>query len=99
MALVIALRFAREAIAGPYEYDIPGHYYAINVCGGTFGFVDDLSHIDSPWSSLVCLGPLGNHSVPFSATQGLIGFCVILATLIILPAVLTVRWKKKQTAA
>jgi hypothetical protein len=47
------------------------------------------------WSE-VMLGPLGTHEVPFTATQGLIGFCCILATLIILPVVLTVRWKKKR---
>jgi hypothetical protein len=48
--------------------------------------------------TLLCLGPFGVHQVPFTATQGLVGFCCILATLIILPAVLTVRWKKKQAA-
>jgi hypothetical protein len=42
------------------------------------------------------LGPLGNLKVPFTATQGLVGFCCIVATLITLPVVLTMRWKRKQ---
>jgi hypothetical protein len=42
--------------------------------------------------------PLGEHQVQFTATQGTFGFCVIVVTLIIVSAGLTVWWKRRTAA-
>mgnify|MGYP000187383193 CR=1 FL=1 len=43
------------------------------------------------------VGPLGKpFEVPFTATQGLVGFCLILALLIVLPAVFAVLFLDAQ---
>lgn len=69
----------------------PRRDYTTRICKYQYGFID--------WTdehSTVVAGPLGDFNVPFTATQGLVGFCVILVTLIIVPFVLTVRWKEKR---
>jgi hypothetical protein len=99
-ALVVLLGFINEAGANinlSTENDLVvtiGHY--------DFGFSDcvwfNANNRSSGRYTNAFLGPLGNHRVPFTATQGLVGFCVILALLITLPAMLAVRWKKKRLA-
>jgi hypothetical protein len=51
-----------------------------------------------PWTILY-LGPLGSYRIPFTATQGLVGFCLILVAFIAMLVALSVRWKKKRAAA
>jgi hypothetical protein len=73
----------------------------------TIGFGDnwlgirDMTYWDGKtmtgWTEVGMAGLRRNFKVPFTATPGLIGFCVILATLIIVPTVLTVRWTKRGT--
>jgi hypothetical protein len=48
--------------------------------------------------TIICFGPLGSCRVPCTAIQGVIGGCIFLAVLIILPVVFAVRWKKKRAA-
>jgi hypothetical protein len=59
------------------------------------GFLDLRSPVTNRARTEIHLGPLGNREVPFTATQGLVGFCCILALLVIVPVLLTVRWKKR----
>jgi hypothetical protein len=74
----------------------PNPNYTITLGEQRFGIRDMGSRMfDEYWETRVFLGPLGNYKVPFSATVGLVGFCCILATLIIVPVVLTLRWKKR----
>lgn len=100
LALVAVLGFCREAGARDF-FRFPEVCCRRNVTVGpySFGFVDyGLTETDpKPWTVMYAC-PLGSHSVPFTATQGLIGFIVILVMLISLPIVLTVRWKKKRVA-
>lgn len=80
----------------------PVHDYIVKIGDQSFGFkewqwtFDGFTEVYS--RSEVSLGPLGNHRVPCSANQGAIGLCFFLATLIILPIALAVRWKKKRAA-
>jgi hypothetical protein len=41
------------------------------------------------------LGPVCEHQVPFTATHGLVGLCVIVVGMVALVTVGTVRWKRK----
>jgi hypothetical protein len=96
-ALVVVLGFCGEA--GAKIIMDTNHDYTLKLGGYKFGFADGMisgSEVPTHSWSAFCLGPLGGFDVPFTATQGLVGFCCILATLIILPVVLTVRWKKKR---
>jgi hypothetical protein len=100
LALAVVPSFVREAEA-IIEVSVHDDYtiwLGTKQVGFHDGVLIDNSGIGRRWSFLR-LGPLGSYSVPFTATQGLIGFIVILAMLIILPAVLTVRWIKKRAAA
>jgi hypothetical protein len=104
LAFVAVLGFVREA--GADDGLPPKHDYTISIGGYSFGFLDWEYDIPGRDNELfrpnnargnVCLGPLGYYKVPFTATQGLVGFCFILATLIVLPIVLTVRWRRRAT--
>jgi hypothetical protein len=97
LALIVVLGFVSEAEAG-IEYRDIKHKYTVRIAGQDFGFKEFYGLTDDYTTTLVYLGPLGARIVPFNATHGLIGFCFILALLIIVPAVLTVRWKKKRLA-
>jgi hypothetical protein len=100
LALVVVLGFCREAGAEEEEVYFHKHKYFITVAGETFGFGDGIVRYGGvdEYYSVVRLGPMETIRVPFAATQGLVGFCCILATLIIVPAVLTVRWRKLGSA-
>jgi hypothetical protein len=95
LALVVVLGIAREA--GADLMQSVHNTYVISIGEQRFGF-EDGDWIgwgtQGNWSSIY-LGPLGPHRNPFTATQGLVGFCVIVAMLVIVPAVLTVRWKRR----
>jgi hypothetical protein len=100
LALVVVLS-ASEASAWAPVF-VPEHDYTISAGGQMFGFRDgtwvgDFDPANYPQTiSYLHLGPVGQFEVPFAATQGLVGFCVVLALLVIVPAVLTVRWKRKR---
>src|SRR5689334_18059355 len=98
LALAVVLGFVSEAEA--YIFPPPTHDYTVTIGSNEIGFQDWVGqNVFGETGSVLCqvrLGPLGIHQVPFTATQGLIGFCLILAMLIIVPAVLTVRWKRKR---
>jgi hypothetical protein len=97
LALVVVLGFVSEARATSYGFVFREHSYTIGSGENCVGFADGFYGLSKKerWSRIY-LGRFGSREVHFSATQGLIGFCIILATLIIVPVVLTVRWKKKR---
>jgi hypothetical protein len=99
LALVVALGFVREAGAIPIA-NVNNDDYSIWWGMQRFGFHDGTSTKSDGtivrWS-FVNLGPLGSYQVPFTATQGLVGFCLIIIGLIALVTTLTVRWKRKAT--
>jgi hypothetical protein len=96
LALVVVLGFVREAGALT-EYDTMSGSFCVEIGGETFGFADWLVLPTNEYIGTTAhLGPFGSQIVPFTAIQGLIGLNMILALLVIVPAVLTVRWKRKQ---
>lgn len=100
LALIVVLVLVRKA--GAWVTVATGHDYTIGIGGQRLGFLDGKvysSHSDRPgnWSEIY-LGPLGKIDSRFTAIQGLVGFCFILAILAIVPVVLTVRWRKKQAS-
>jgi hypothetical protein len=95
---VVVLGFVSDAEAVTLY---PSHDYTIEIGDYKFGFEDYEGWISSDPdfnSRSIYLGPLGHHKVPFTATHGLIGFCFVLAVLVIVPVVFSVRWKKKRAA-
>ena len=100
MALVMVLA-AREAGAADYSICWQEHYFGIvDADFDEYGSIDangnPITQGLSREGTAVLLGPLGFYEVPFTATQGLVGFIVILIALIVLPiAVLATRRKKR----
>jgi hypothetical protein len=101
------LSFVSEAAAEHKvrESYLLDHSYKIKIGKRAIGFSDarlfrsegDLIRTESKRPcSIIHLGPLGVHEVPFTATQGLGGFCLFTVLLVILPAGLAVRWKRKR---
>jgi hypothetical protein len=97
LALVVVLGFVSEAGAyGPSIYCDR----SVEVGPYRFGFADwapggNVVGISmQPWTAMY-LGPLGYQEVPFTATQGLVGFCVFVVGMIALVTVGTIRWKRK----
>jgi hypothetical protein len=98
LALVV-VGFFQEARADTNFVDFK-HRYTVDVDGQMIGFVDGYIHssqVDGPFSRLF-LGPLGPYEVPFSATQGLIGFCLVAVMLIVLLVAFAARVKMKRAA-
>jgi hypothetical protein len=96
-ALVVVLGFVSEA--GAYSSVGIDHKYTIEIAGQTFGFMDGDAVHDSgeAWLySWIYFGPLGSINSPFTATQGLVGFCVIVVGLLAMVTVGTMRWKRKR---
>jgi hypothetical protein len=91
LALVIVLGFVRETTAADCS---------IRVGGRLFGIVDETDPFSPPNTPItvtqVYVGPLGDFEVPFTATKGLFGFCVIAIGLVALVTVVSVRWKRKR---
>jgi hypothetical protein len=77
------------------------HHYTVGFRGERFGFVDGCLYVDGDppqehYFSLIDLGPAGTHSVPFTAAQGFIGCILLIAILIMLSLVFTVRWHRNR---
>jgi hypothetical protein len=97
LALIVVLGFVSEA--GAMASESVEHDFSFQLAGQTFGFTDGTlvgSTRSRPYSCLH-LGPFGFVNVPFTATQGLVGFCLIVVTFITLLVVLSVRWKRRQS--
>jgi hypothetical protein len=88
LALIVVLSAAKATAACKI---VSYRDHTVHVASHRFGFVDSaiLSNEGIGYSTRIHLGPLGDHEIPFTATQGLIGFCIILATLIVLPTALS----------
>jgi hypothetical protein len=102
-ALVFLLAFVSEAGAGPADSFMDpgdqlktGHRYEILMGRWRFGFYD-WAAFGSDKHTAMTLGPIGNYDVPFTATQGLVGLCLIVVGLIALLTMLTMRWRRKAT--
>jgi hypothetical protein len=95
LAMVVGLCIVSESQAQTDNETL--HDFTFTVAGNSFGFMDGLDHLmyATTWST-ICLGPLGTYNSPLTAIQGLVGFCLIVMTLIALLVVATVRWKKKH---
>lgn len=93
LALVVVLGLPRDAISGqPYLV----HDYSVVVGHHLYGVIDWPGEPESntqPFTTAY-FGPLGQHQVPFTATEGLVGFCVVVVGLVALVTVGTVRWKR-----
>jgi hypothetical protein len=96
LALVVVLGFVNEARA---QYSISyEHDYTIHLSDSCSIGINDVYAESERIDTRVYFGPFGSIGVPFTATQGLIGFCCVLATLMVLLTVLSVRWKRKRAA-
>jgi hypothetical protein len=102
LALVVVLSFAEDAGAySSFKY----RDYTLAINSQRFGFADwcpGSNYDGGPairrgWTTMYA-GPVGEIHVPFTAIQGLVGFCLIVVTLIALLITLTVRGKKKRVA-
>jgi hypothetical protein len=96
LALVVVLGFVSEAGAAV----VAEHDFTVTIGGKPFGFRD--CHYTALLEglrvqSVLCLGPFGYHEIPFTATQGLVGFCMIVVGMLALVTVGTVRWKRKSS--
>jgi hypothetical protein len=91
LALAVVLSFVSEAAAA-----VKTIRYAIEAGDYIFGLVEIYNDVDRTSVTMLFLGPVGTHQVPFSATQGLVGFCVFLALLVIVPVVKKVRSNRRQ---
>jgi hypothetical protein len=93
--LAVVLGFASNAEA--QDIECPEDNYTIRIGEQQFGFCQWVFDEHNNFC-VAHAGPFGEFKVPFTATQGVIGFCLIVAMLVIVPACFTVRWKKKQVA-
>jgi hypothetical protein len=101
LALVVVLGFVSIA-QGECVGDLLSDK-TIVVSGHTIGFRDfgfrwslAGNGMDDFVSTEMYLGSLGSFEVPFTATQGLVGFCLIVVGLLALVTTLTFRWKRKR---
>jgi hypothetical protein len=93
LAHVVVLCFVSEAGA----QELSAVSYTISIGGETFGFADWYKDFDQ--QHFVFLGPLGKYRVFFTATQGLVGFCLIVVGLVVLVTLVTLftfRWRRKR---
>jgi hypothetical protein len=99
LSLVMVLGFVRESGA---DIVFPVRDYTAKIAGHSVGFIDwppfDSPAGQEPGYTMMHVGPLGSFKIPFTATLGLIGVCLIVVTFVAGVALLTVRWKKKRTA-
>lgn len=96
LALVAVLGFVNEAKACMGEVV---NNRTIVLGGNAFGFYDmrlSLPGIDSITWTEMQLGAFGPYRVPFTAIQGLIGFCLIVVAFVAMLVGLSVRRKKKR---
>ncbi len=98
LVLIIVPGFMGEAWAQEDDRWIHQRWYGIEVGENSFGFLDWLDPDSGKTTGTIAsLGPLGIRQVPFTAIQGLAGFCVIVLTLIALLATFAVRWKRRTS--
>jgi hypothetical protein len=101
LALVVVLCSAQEALAfASYIYkdrSVEIGTYRIGFADWAPGWNGEPNR-PPPWTMMYG-GPMGEWQVPFTATQGLVGFCLIVFVLIALLAAFAVRWKKKQASS
>src|SRR5262249_11000033 len=90
LAVVAALAAPEAAAYEAWPTDRVDHDYTIKRGDSPWlGFVDGVNLLANPFDSSnpsggyshLYLGPLGKYSVPFNATQGLVGCCVLLGML------------------
>jgi hypothetical protein len=103
LALPVVLGLASEARA---DGSVMVCDHTIQIAGEQFGFADFEEFVywppgmtnvpPTPRWSVGYFGPFGTSSVPFTAIQGLVSFCVMFPIMIALPVAFTVRWKKKR---
>lgn len=107
LALVVVLGFVATAKAGApedrdYSFTIARQSFGIRDYDNSLKYLSVAHYFPQKPSfrdlrgTVLLAGPLGPHKVPFTATQGLIGCCVILAMLLIVPVVRTVRCRTKR---
>jgi hypothetical protein len=102
LAIVVVLGFVREAGA-QQDIGVPVHSYTVSLGGRPFGLIEynndpRTQQQGEPTYTVLCFGTLGSRRVPFTATQGLVGFCVIVVGVVALVTVGTVRWRRKPSA-
>jgi hypothetical protein len=94
LALVVVLGCVSVAGAHTVELTVAPNY---TVSNGTYSIgIGDLRANGEYVGTQLLLGPLGNLKVHFTATQGLVGFCVIVVGMLALVTVGTMRWKRKR---
>jgi hypothetical protein len=93
LASIVVLGSLNEASA---EICILKHDYTIALArSGSYGLQEYIVDNNGTTWTVFWIGRT-YRNVPFTATQGLIGSCAIVAGLIALPAMCTLRWKKKR---
>jgi hypothetical protein len=70
--------------------------YTIAVAVHRWGLVDWVDLAGQCRATELYLGPFGKYKVPYTATQGLVGFCVIVVGMLALVTVGTMLWKRKR---
>jgi hypothetical protein len=98
MAIVAVLGFVSEAGARDIA---PNRDFTVDVGGKPLGFIDwrYTNLLEGPQlHSLICLGPFGNHEVPFPAIVGFVGFCLLAVGMLALVTAATFRCKRKRAA-
>ena len=92
LALVVVLGALTTATAQAVAYDD----FTISISGvGKFGFQQWGPDFDTDVEAAIYLGPVGSYPIPCTAAQGLIGFIVIVAVLVIALIAAVVGWKRK----
>jgi hypothetical protein len=103
LALVLAVPWEANAELGPYgltSHSIEfGRHEIISISDWEESFYWPAGVVvtgprERYWTTMR-VGSLGPFEVPFTATQGLIAFYLLLATSILVPVALSIRWKKK----
>jgi hypothetical protein len=89
LSLVVVLGFLRESRAALYTHD-----YTISVAGNRIGFVEIGNSFGG--QTFFRIGPEFSFEVPFTAKQGIVGFCVIIIGIVALLTLFTVRWRKRE---
>src|SRR5262245_56834889 len=80
--------------------DPPTRDFTLTLGGQQFGFRGWDFGLNDWRRSTVCLGPLGERDVSFTATQGLVGVCLMAGLPIMLLALLMARpWRRRARKA
>jgi hypothetical protein len=99
LALVVVVGFVSYAPAKTSPP--PDHDFTFEVAGNLVGFRDwrYTTILEGPQlHSVINFGPFGWLEVPFTATQGLVGFCALVIGMLALATMGTFRWRRKRVA-